>query len=189
MPKKRDKKAAILDAMLDLVVERGFHNAPMSLLAKRSGASPGIIYHYFPSKDGIIHALYQRIASRKREAFLTGIRENMSPREAALRMWLNSYHFYRAHRRETRFLDQYLNSPYCQPDASHKQDQKDPTMARFLKLWRPKSKGGVLKDLPPEAINSLSLGLAATLAKSPRKFPPKTLKKIAETVWTAVADE
>jgi len=29
----------MLEAMLDLVGGRGFHNAPMSLLAKRSGAS------------------------------------------------------------------------------------------------------------------------------------------------------
>jgi len=30
--------------MLDLVGERGFHNAPMRLLAKRSGARAGAIY-------------------------------------------------------------------------------------------------------------------------------------------------
>jgi AcrR family transcriptional regulator len=45
MAGKRDKREAILKAMLDLVVERGFDNAPMSVLAKRSGASPGVIYH------------------------------------------------------------------------------------------------------------------------------------------------
>jgi hypothetical protein len=35
-PSKRD---AILDAMLDIVVESGFHDAPMSLTAQSSGAS------------------------------------------------------------------------------------------------------------------------------------------------------
>ena len=50
-PSKRD---AILDAMLDIVVERGFHDAPMSLVAQRSGASAGVIYHYFASKEDII---------------------------------------------------------------------------------------------------------------------------------------
>ncbi len=39
MTPKKDKEEAILEAMLDLVGERGFHNAPMSLLAERSGAS------------------------------------------------------------------------------------------------------------------------------------------------------
>jgi len=38
-PQKKDKEEAILEAMLDLVGERGFHNASRFLLAKRSGAS------------------------------------------------------------------------------------------------------------------------------------------------------
>jgi len=46
MAPKKDKEEAILEAMLDLVGEHGFHNAPMSLLAKRSGASVDVIYHY-----------------------------------------------------------------------------------------------------------------------------------------------
>lgn len=58
---KSDKRETILEAMLDLIVERGFHDAPMSLLAKRSGASAGVIYHYFPSKDDLIHAVYLRV--------------------------------------------------------------------------------------------------------------------------------
>ena len=59
-PSKRD---AILDAMLDIVVERGFHDAPMFLIVQRSGASAGFIYHYFSSKEEIIHAVYESIRS------------------------------------------------------------------------------------------------------------------------------
>ena len=95
MTGKRDKREAILKAMLDLVAERGFHNAPMSVLAKRSGASPGVIYHYFPSKDDLIHAVYERVASIKHEVFFEGVSASDSPREALLRVWLNAYRFYR----------------------------------------------------------------------------------------------
>jgi len=44
--------------MHDIVVERGFHDALMSLIAQRSGASARVIYYYFSSKEEIIHALY-----------------------------------------------------------------------------------------------------------------------------------
>jgi AcrR family transcriptional regulator len=57
---KPNKRDAILNAMLDVVVERGFHEAPMSLIEKRSGASAGVIYHHFASKEEIIQALYER---------------------------------------------------------------------------------------------------------------------------------
>jgi AcrR family transcriptional regulator len=189
MTGKRDKRDAILNAMLDLVVERGFHNAPMSVLAKRSHASPGVIYHYFPSKDDLIHAVYERVASIKHEVFFEGVSADESPREALLRVWLNAYRFYRSHRKETRFLDQYLNSSYCGTGTQAAAEFAHPDTARILKWLQPKKKGGILKDLPPEAIDSLTLGLAASLAKTPKVFSTATLKSIAETVWNAIADE
>jgi AcrR family transcriptional regulator len=187
MTGKRDKREAILKAMLDLVAERGFHNAPMSVLVKRSGASPGVIYHYFPSKDDLIHAVYERVASIKHEVFFEGVSAGDSPREALLRVWLNAYRFYRSHRKETRFLDQYLSSSYCSTEGAS--EFARPEDARILKWLQPKKKGGLLKDLPPEAINGLTLGLAASLAKAPKAFSPATLQNIAETVWNAIADE
>jgi AcrR family transcriptional regulator len=189
MKGKIDKREAILKAMLDLIVERGFHDAPMSLLAKRSGASPGVIYHYFPSKDDLIRAVYERVKSIKHEVFFEGYSEKLPPREALLRIWLNAYRFYRTHLRETRFLDQYLNSPYCTEDAETAEGDAHPETAQIVKWLRPKRKGGILKDLPLEAIKGMTLGLAASLAKAPKAFSAATLNRIAETVWQAIADE
>jgi len=172
--------------MLDLVVKRGLHDAPMSVLAKKSGASPGVIYHYFPSKEDLIHAVYERVEGIKREAFFKGYSDAMNARAALLHIWLNAYDFYRTRKREARFLDQYLNSPYCRMAGS---DEKDPIMKRIIKWLRPKKHGGVMRDLPPEAIDSLTLGLAASLARAQKEFSKSTLKEIAETVWTAIAEE
>ena len=182
---KTDKKEAILNAMLDLVVERGLHDAPMSAVADRSGASPGVIYHYFPSKDDLIRSLYERVAAIKRAAFLEGYSDDMPPREALLKVWLNAYRFYRTHPRELRFLDQYLNSTYCTPSG----EIPHPDFARIAQLLRPRKQGGIMKDLPPEAIDSLTLGLASSLARSPKSFSRATLEHIAETVWAAISDE
>jgi AcrR family transcriptional regulator len=189
MTGKRDKREAILKAMLDLVAERGFHNAPMSVLAKRSGAGPGVIYHYFPSKDALIHAVYERVVSIKHKFFFEGVSPDESPREALLRVWLNAYRFYRSHRKETRFLDQYLTSSYCGTSAEAAAEFAHPESARILQWLRPKKKGGILKDLPPEAIDSLTLGLAASLAKAPKPFSTATLQDIADAVWNAIADQ
>jgi AcrR family transcriptional regulator len=185
---KIDKKEAVLNAMLDLVVERGLHDAPMSAVADRSGASPGVIYHYFPSKDDLIRSLYQRVSAMKRAALLQGYSDDLPPREGLLRVWLNAYRFYRTHPKELRFLDQYLNSTYCSP-AAESAAEADPSIARIAQLLRPRKQGGIMKDLPPEAIDSLTLGLASSLARAPKAFPTATLERIAATVWAAIADE
>lgn len=188
MGKKSDKREAILDAMLDLVVKRGLHDAPMSVLAKRSGASPGVIYHYFPSKDDVIRAVFERVETIKHEAFFRGYSDRMSAREALLHIWLNAYDFYRTYAKEARFLEQYLSSPYRKGSDAEK-EANDPTMKRIVKWLRPKKHGGVLRDLPPEAIDSLTLGLAASLAKAPKEFSKSTLREIANTVWAAIAQD
>jgi AcrR family transcriptional regulator len=184
---KGNKREAILDAMLELVVKRGLHDAPMSVLARKSGASPGVIYHYFPSKDDVIRAVYERVEAVKHEAFFRGYSDRMGAREGLLQIWLNAYEFYRTHAREARFLEQYLTSPYRKIQGQD--EAKDPTLKQIVKWLRPKKHGGVMRDLPPEAIDSLTLGLAASLAKAPKEFSKATLTEIAETVWRAVADQ
>jgi TetR/AcrR family transcriptional regulator, repressor of fatR-cypB operon len=180
---KPNKRDAILNAMLDVVVERGFHEAPMSLISERSGASAGVIYHYFASKEEIIQALYERVRALKRASLLEGYSPDMEAKDAFIKVWTNTYHFYRKHLRELRFLDQFESAGFvCGPV---KKSQPDKERTEFERRFRSRSKGGVLNNLPPEVIQELTLGLAARLAKQPRTLAPAILRKVAEKVWAA----
>jgi AcrR family transcriptional regulator len=179
-PSKRD---AILDAMLDIVVERGFHDAPMSLIAQRSGASAGVIYHYFASKDEIIQALYQRVRMMKTEAILDGFSPDMDPRDAFIQGALNIYAFYRKHQREMRFYEQYEHAGFiCAPI----QDSHDERAAAFAHRFSSQSKGGVLNDWPADVLQEMTLGLIIRLAHQPRKITQSVLRDIAESMWDVV---
>jgi len=181
---KPNKRDAILNAMLDVVVERGFHEAPMSLIAERAGASAGVIYHYFASKEEIIQALYERVRELKRASLLEGYSPDMDAKEAFLHVAMNSYHFYRKHLREMRFLEQYETAGFiCLPDKNAKSGKEQ---TEFERLFVSRSKGGVLNDWPPEVIHELTLGLVTRLAKQPRKLAPGVLREVAEKVWETV---
>ncbi|ADV81190.1 TetR/AcrR family transcriptional regulator [Terriglobus saanensis] len=179
-PKKRD---AILDAMLDVVVEGGFHDAPMSLIAKRSGASAGVIYHYFASKEEIIQALYERIYTLKRTSFFEGYSPEMDAKEACIRVWMNWYAFYRKHLREMRFLEQYEHAGFVCPPAKEPLGEVE---LAFMRRFSGRSKGGILKDWPEEVLMEMSMGLASRLAQQPRKLPQSVLKEVAEQVWESI---
>jgi AcrR family transcriptional regulator len=183
-PTKRD---AILNAMLDVVVEQGFHEAPMSLIAKRSGASAGVIYHYFESKEAIIQALYERISELKRTSLLDGYSPSMPAKEAFLHVWVNGYHFYRKHLREMRFLEQHQTAGFvCPPGKAPSKPGKAKIQIEFERRFTSRSKGGILNDLPPEVIYELTFGVVGRLATQPRKLSPNTLRHVAEKVWEAV---
>src|SRR4051794_39390191 len=111
MPKLLDKRSAILDTAMELIVEQGFHNTPMSQIAKQAGVSAGIIYHYFESKDDLINELYREIKVKMTEAIFADTPAGLTSVETLRHIWLNAYRFYVAHPRETVFLEQYENSP------------------------------------------------------------------------------
>jgi len=52
--KRRD---AIVTAAAHLYARRGFQGASVADLAKACGASKSLIYHYFPAKDDVLHAV------------------------------------------------------------------------------------------------------------------------------------
>ena len=180
---KPSKRNAILDAMLDIVVERGFHDAPMSLLSQRSGASAGVIYHYFASKEEIIQALYEQIRSLKTETLLGGFSPDQDPRESFLQGFLNFYDFYRKYKGEMRFYEQYEHAGFaCAPGTTY-QDVRATAVAHHFSS---RSKGGVLNEWPSGVLQEMTLGLVVRLARQPRKIPKSLLLEIAERLWEAV---
>jgi AcrR family transcriptional regulator len=188
MAVKQTRREEILEAMLELVVERGINDAPMSELAKRSGASAGIIYHYFANKDDIINQLYLSVIAIKGKSLTENLLADMPTKVAFLQVWKNAYGFYRKHQKEARFLAQYENLPcYTQPHM-HASIMEDPNFLFLLKFFRPKSQGGLLKELPIEVSAELSIGVAARLAQQSEVLPAEILSEVAEICWRSVVE-
>lgn len=53
-----DRRQAILDAAVKVFAERGFHACRVSDIADRAGVAYGLLYHYFDSKDAVLHTLF-----------------------------------------------------------------------------------------------------------------------------------
>jgi len=60
-PKGEETRDRIYDAALALFRERGFDATTMRDVAAAAGMSLGAAYHYFPSKDAIVLAYYDRV--------------------------------------------------------------------------------------------------------------------------------
>jgi len=59
-----DKREEIVRAALALIAERGFHGAPLAMIAGRAGVGTGTIYLYFDNKDELIAEIYKDIEDR-----------------------------------------------------------------------------------------------------------------------------
>ena len=157
-----DKRSAILETTLDLISKRGFHDTPMSMVARESSVSTGIIYHYFAGKEELILELYKEIKHNMIQAVLEGYSEQAPHRERFDLWWRRLVQHYLDHPREARFLEQFENSPYYDPKLQ--EIFADELMPFIVSFFVQGIQEGVLKAMPLEICAELSIGVAMSLA-------------------------
>src|SRR5829696_5414637 len=72
-PKARRTRERILEAALALFAERGYEATTMRDVAREAGASLGLAYRYFASKEEFALALYMRLAEESEESAREGL--------------------------------------------------------------------------------------------------------------------
>lgn len=64
-----DPRAALLDAALRAFARAGYEAATVRDIAAEAGVAPGLLYHYFPSKEAVLQALFERSGALVMAAF------------------------------------------------------------------------------------------------------------------------
>ena len=65
----KQRVAALIDAGAELFAEKGYEVTTMTEIASRAGAAIGSLYQFFPSKEALAEALFNRFAERAAAAF------------------------------------------------------------------------------------------------------------------------
>jgi TetR/AcrR family transcriptional repressor of bet genes len=76
------RRGALIEAALALVAEGGAQAATVRAVAQRAGVSPGLIRHYFRSKDDLMHAACAALMAQRMTANLH-VLDNAPPDPAA----------------------------------------------------------------------------------------------------------
>jgi AcrR family transcriptional regulator len=56
---KQENREAIIQAAVELMIEKGFKSATMRAIARKAGLGDATIYNYFPTKESILYAYYE----------------------------------------------------------------------------------------------------------------------------------
>ena len=117
-----NKKEIIFKTTLELVNEFGLIGTTISKISKRANISPGIIYHYFNSKDEIIHQLYKNVE----EDFAREINKdnplNLSILDCYKQIWISAYNFCIQNYKKWYSL-RYIKIPHILKIVSLRQDE------------------------------------------------------------------
>lgn len=127
-----EKREAILQAVLELVVEHGLQHTPMLLISQRSSARGGIIYHYFESKEDLFALLYCQVKGDMGNA-LVALDDPQHPLAKRFEtLWLSIFRYCQAHRQEMAFLEQYESIPKMEQQEEGELRDGPPTFNRLL---------------------------------------------------------
>lgn len=180
-----DKKKAIFESTLDLIVEHGFHGTPMSLVAKTAGVAAGTIYHYFESKDELIVALYDYTKSRVVEVIDKAISGNITHKERFLNIWRRLFEFYSRNIKVLDFYEQYVNSPY------NRTKRPDFFRGQLFDFFQEGIDHKLIKPVRPEILIVITMNSIITSAKlnNANTIPmsDQDIHQILNIMWDGIA--
>lgn len=153
------RRDEILQATLALIPQYGLNGLRISHIAQQAACSPGIIYHYFESKDEIILSLGEMILAEFGHALNVDHLLTLTPFERLKRAWLNTFHYFVAHPDKTIFLEQFKNSPYYTDETF------GPDFEKLITVLNEDITNGRLKNFPIMVMYQMTLTVAISLAK------------------------
>lgn len=158
-----DKRDAILEAALELFVERGFHGTAVPEVAKRAGVGAGTIYRYFEGKEALVNALYREWKEKLAAHLLEAFPFTVSPREQFSAYWNRYMDFARRYPRVQAFLELHHHADYLD-DANRALEERLVQIARQVVVRMQAAK--TVKDLPPDFVLAFVFGAIVGLIRA-----------------------
>jgi AcrR family transcriptional regulator len=182
-----DKRQLILNSTLKLISERGFHDSPISIIAKKAGVSVGTIYHYFTSKEQLIFALYDNLKLDFSRKLMAGYSEKLSLKQNLKIFWMNTFDYYFENPTEINYLEQYDHSPNMK---EVNMEEMMGILAPFFSIVTKGIAGGKIKDLNIYVIIALTVDVAISLSKKHIKgeitLDDKIKNEAFDACWSAI---
>jgi len=182
------RREAIMEAARACFEEHGYARTTIELIAARSGASNGSIYHHFGSKDGILAALYTSALGSYQEELLALLREHADDAEGGIRGGVAHHlEWVEAHPHETRTLFEHRQALERTPRADELRRQNRRFLAE-VRAWSLRHvEAGTIRDLGPAAA-PVWLGPAQLVARDwiagrLRGRPAALAPALAEAAW------
>jgi AcrR family transcriptional regulator len=149
-----EKRAAIIQATLELVSENGFHGSPVAMVAERAGVAAGTIYRYFESKEVLIGAAYTDLEDRLQRKVAEAYPEQGSTREKFAHLARVLVTHWISFPVEFRFVEQFHNSPYGATLRKNKLLGKEKDFCR--KIFEEALEQRLVKELPISMLYALA---------------------------------
>jgi TetR/AcrR family transcriptional regulator, repressor of fatR-cypB operon len=187
-PERPDRRESILKAALECFVERGFHGTAMPQIAEKAGVAAGTIYHYFPSKEALVNALYRTWKAAVAQRVFTAFPQEAPVREQFRVMWHQIIAFAMEEPTAFAFIELHNHASYLD-DESRAVDRNLKDFARgVIQLAQTR---GLLKPLDASILMELVFGAFVGMMRAQWEgrvqLADQSIVEAEAACWDAVA--
>jgi AcrR family transcriptional regulator len=159
-----DKRGAILEAALELFVERGFHGTAVPTVAERAHVGAGTIYRYFDSKESLVNVLYREWKQKLAAHLLTDFVPTGTARDQFGRLWRRMADFVQKHPTAYNFIELHHHASYLDRESVAEQ-----LFGLALGFIRGMQEREEFREMAPEVLWSLVEGAFIGLVRSAKE--------------------
>ncbi|MBA2539936.1 MAG: TetR/AcrR family transcriptional regulator [Deltaproteobacteria bacterium] len=182
-----DKREAILDAALELFVERGFFGTAVPEIADRAGVGAGTIYRYFESKEALVNAIYRQQKLHFANVVLDGFPRAANTRELFRQLWMRMAKFATENTNAFIFLELHHHQRYLDDESRAVENRM---LDLFTGVVTQAQARGELKLGPPRLLMGLVMGAFVGVTRScveiDQALDSADWKLAEQCIWEAV---
>jgi len=153
---KTAKRSALIEASVQMVANRGFHNASMSVIAGHAGVAAGTVYVHFESKEDLMLETYKELERRCLAALMKNYPSQGTIKRRFSHLANRLIRHFILLPEEFLFADQFLSSPYRKFVSPHYFPETE--LSGILQFFREGTEKQVFKELPPAMLLALACG-------------------------------
>ena len=182
-----DTAEKILETALGQFSSLGFHGASTAHIAKKAGVSNGSLFHYFESKEKLIHELQLHIRKKQFEFITEGLAKEKHSREKIRLLWTRTIDWAIANSQAYLFLRMYQYSPYNVQGNGAADDYKKVFLEVAGQGISLKQIRYMPEDLVYEMTKNNTYGMAEYLALNPLRYRmPEFMRQAFERFWDSI---
>lgn len=182
-----DKRSAILDAALDLFVERGYYGTAVPAVAEAAGVGAGTIYRYFKSKEELVNALYRQLKQELLTHVLIGLSPTGAPREQFHQLWQRLTDFWRKRPKVLAFLELHHHASYLDEESRAIETRVLELATSFVASFQAQK---LVKPMAPMALMIMIywafIGLTRCADEGRLELTDKQLDECEQCLWEAI---
>lgn len=182
-----DKRTQLMVTARKLFSQNGFYGTAPARIAKETGVSNGILFHYFPTKDDLIKAMYFDIKDRIFNYSLSQVYKGATLKESIYTLWLAAVEWNLENIEDFDFMLQFENSPYysVEIEKSHRYVQMS------MELAEQGIEQGIFKHVTPLLVFQVMSSLVDTTVKflrsnSELQNDTEYKNRLFEMAWDAI---